>query len=309
MATLRVAFVKVEHARLSHALSEKCAFSIKSNWKATKNKLKTRKRGFYITAFILLSLVVLRVISRYAWYAILERTCAYKISCYKLWRAWWIILINGILLFPTDRCFPLSLFSFPRYFLSSHVPLSFVLSFSLVSLSFLQQERSSIILHLSSMRPGDFRDFWIEISIAADNAAVRGQLHSLMDPPHITVTYTYVSFVKSEYRQRPFYVSSYGSAAKTRDRRPLFYVSSRTCHRYSPPRPSLSSFFLLRVIRVTFNAPLYRVYTCHSKIDVRTDQKLPSARIKKDPLFWSAKDKSVQLFSWFTFNLKIDFRR
>lgn len=78
-----------------------------------------------------------------------------------------------------------------------------------VSLSSLQQERSSIILHLSSMRPGDFRDFWIEISIAADNAAVRGQLHSLMDPPHITVTYTYVSFVKSEYRQRPFYVSSY----------------------------------------------------------------------------------------------------
>lgn len=134
-------------------------------------------------------------------------------------------------------------FSFPRYFLSSHVLLSFVLSFSPVSLSFLQQERSSIILHLSSMRPGDFRDFWIEISIAADNAAVRGQLHSLMDPPHITVTYTYVSFVKSEYRQRPFYVSSYGSAAKTRDRRPLFYVSSRTCHRYSPPRPSLSSFF------------------------------------------------------------------
>lgn len=87
-------------------------------------------------------------------------------------------------------------------------------SLSTVSLSFSQQERSSIILHLSSMRPGDFRDFWIEISMAADNAAVRGQLHSLMDPPHITVTYTYVSFVKSEYRQRPFYVSSYGPRLK-----------------------------------------------------------------------------------------------
>lgn len=133
MTTLRVVFLKVEHARLSHALSEKCAFSIKSNWKANKNKLKTRKRGFYITAFILLSLVVLRVISRYAWYAILERTCAYKISCYKLWRAWRIILINGILLFPTDRCFPLSLFPFLA--ISSHHTCS-SLSFSL-SLSFL----------------------------------------------------------------------------------------------------------------------------------------------------------------------------
>lgn len=118
---------------------------------------------------------------------------------------------------PSAVFLPLSLFLSPPltlFFavLPSHVFLS--LHLSTVSLSFSQQERSSIILHLSSMRPGDFRDFWIEISIAADNAAVRGQLHSLMDPPHITVTYTYVSFVKSEYRQRPFYVSSYGPRLK-----------------------------------------------------------------------------------------------
>lgn len=113
---------------------------------------------------------------------------------------------------PLSLFFPSSLFlALPRCPPIAHRTYS---SLSTVSLSFSQQERSSIILHLSSMRPGDFRDFWIEISIAADNAAVRGQLHSLMDPPHITVTYTYVSFVKSEYRQRPFYVSSYGPRLK-----------------------------------------------------------------------------------------------
>lgn len=109
--------------------------------------------------------------------------------------------------------------------------------------------------------PGDFRDFWIEISNGGWQC--RGQLHSLMDPPHITVTYTYVSFVKSEYRQRPFYVSSYGPRLK-REIDVLYFacLPVRVIGRSTAP-PSLSSSFLPRVIRVTFNISLlYRVYTC-----------------------------------------------
>lgn len=69
-------------------------------------------------------------------------------------------------------------------------------SVSLVPLSFSQQERSSIILYLSSMHPGTSAISEQKSPMVADNA-IRGQLHSLMDLPHIIVTYTYVSFVKT----------------------------------------------------------------------------------------------------------------
>lgn len=110
--------------------------------------------------------------------------------------------------------------------------------------------------------------------MAADNA-VRGQLHSLMDPPHITVTYTYVSFVKSEYRHNVHSTClPTGPAGKNeRSTSSILRVFPRVIGLHRVP-PFLSA--LLRVIRVTFNVPLIPyaracvcVYTCQGKIDAR----------------------------------------
>lgn len=75
--------------------------------------------------------------------------------------------------------------------------------------------------------------------MVADNA-IRGQLHSLMDPaPHIIVTYTYVSFGENDIDKRPFRVSSRRSQKHEIDILSMADVSFR-CHR-TPPRLSRSS--------------------------------------------------------------------